>query len=58
MSNECDTCANFTYDEEFQEYFCDVDMDEDDYGRFLSNHRESCPYYCNGDEYRVVRHQM
>jgi hypothetical protein len=24
----------------------------------LSNRHESCPYYCNGDEYRVVRHQM
>lgn len=55
---ECDTCANQIYDEEYEEYICDVDMDEDDLARFLSNRRESCPYYVNGDEYRVVRKQM
>ena len=27
---ECDTCANYTYDEEYEEYVCDVNMDEDD----------------------------
>ena len=27
---ECDTCANFMYDEELEEYICDVNMDEDD----------------------------
>ena len=21
---ECDTCANYTYDEEYEEYVCDV----------------------------------
>ena len=28
--NLCETCAYYVYDEEFEEYFCDVDMDEDD----------------------------
>lgn len=54
----CDTCAYFTYDEEYDEYVCDVDMDEDDYGRLVEDHFRDCPYYYNGDEYRVVRHQM
>ena len=58
MSNECDTCANYSYDEEYEEYFCDVNMDEDDMVRFMTDHRNSCPYYRNGDEYLVVRHQM
>ncbi len=56
---ECDTCANYFYDEEQEEYICDVDMDEDDYARlFLGKRKTSCPYYRNGDEYRVVRKQM
>ena len=41
---ECDTCANYTYD--------------DDYVRFITGKWEACPYYRNGDEYRVVRKQM
>ena len=55
---ECNTCANFMYDEELEEYICDVNMDEDDLVRFLSDKRAKCPYYRNGDEYQVVRKQM
>lgn len=55
---ECDTCANFVYDDEEEEYFCDIEMDEDELVRLYTNKYESCPYYRNGDEYRVVRKQM
>jgi len=55
---ECETCANYCYDEEYEEYVCDVNMDEDDFARFLSGRKQACPYYRNGDEYRVVRKQM
>ena len=58
IMSECDTCANYTYDEEYEEYVCDVNMDEDDFVRFMTDKRETCPYYRNGDEYRVVRKQM
>ena len=47
MQNECDTCA-----------YCEIDMDEDEYVKFLTDSHYSCPYYRNGDEYAVVRHQM
>lgn len=56
--NQCDSCNNLVYDEEMEEYVCDMDMDEDDYARLMGSSRNSCPYYQNGDEYRVVRHQM
>ena len=56
--NSCEFCSNYVYDEEYEEYFCDVNMDEDDMVRFMTDHRNSCPYYRNGDEYQVVRHQM
>ena len=55
---ECDTCANYCYDEEYEEYICDANMDEDDLVRFLGNQKNGCPYYRNGDEYQVVRKQM
>lgn len=55
---ECESCANYTYDEEYEEYVCDVNMDEDDLMRFMSDRHQQCPYYRNGDEYAVVRHQM
>ncbi|MCR5546183.1 MAG: DUF6472 family protein [Lachnospiraceae bacterium] len=56
--NTCDTCNNLVYDEEYDEYVCDVNMDEDDYGRLVSGGFRECPYYQDGDEYKVVRHQM
>ena len=54
----CDTCAYLIYDEYYEEYVCDVNMDEDEYGRLASDSHYICPYYKNGDEYRVVRHQI
>ncbi len=56
-SQACDTCENYTYDDEEQAYFCDKDMDEDDYGRVVAGKYKTCPFYRNGDEYQVVRHQ-
>ena len=41
-----------------ESYYCDVNLDEDEYYRFISTEYKECPYYRNGDEYRVVRHQM
>ena len=54
----CETCARYYYDEEYEEYICDADMDEDDYVRLMSSRLKECPYYSDGDEYKVVRHQM
>ena len=56
--NSCEYCANYTYDEECDEYYCDVNLDEDEYYRFVSSDYKECPYYRSGDEYKVVRHQM
>ncbi len=55
--SQCEDCAYLYYDEEYGDYVCDADMDEDDYGRLVANSRESCPMYVDGDEYKVVRHQ-
>jgi len=54
----CDTCAYYMYDEDYEEYVCDASVDEDDFVRLMESGFKSCPYYTNGDEYRVVRKQM
>ncbi len=54
----CENCAYYIYDEEIEEYVCDVNMDEDDYARLVHSRYRNCPFYKNGDEYAVVRHQV
>ncbi len=58
MATRCEECANFAYDEEYDEYLCQINLDEDEVARFYSDAHYNCPYYRNGDEYAVVRHQM
>lgn len=33
-ATSCDYCANYVYDEESESYYCDVNLDEDEYYRF------------------------
>ena len=37
MQAACDTCAYYSYDEEYECYICDMDLDEDELVRFLSD---------------------
>ena len=53
----CDTCAYLAYDEEYDEDICTMNLDEDDLARFYCYDAKQRPYYRNGDEYAVVRHQ-
>ena len=50
----CESCGNFIYDEEFEEYYCQMELDEDEYGRLVSNSNYKCPYFIFNDEYKVV----
>ena len=54
----CESCMYYQYDEEYEEYFCDVNLDEDEMERFLRDGFRNCPYYRLEDEYRTVRKQM
>ena len=58
QNTSCDTCAFLEYDEDDEAYYCSMDMDEDDYVRLVSGHYRECPYFVDGDEYKVVRHQI
>lgn len=54
----CETCANYIYDEEFDEYYCQMNLDEDEYGRVMFESEYRCPYYRFGNEYEVVWKQI
>lgn len=54
----CESCMYYCYDEEFDEYFCEINLDEDEYVRFLSGSATHCTYYRLEDEYATVKKQM
>ena len=54
----CEDCLFYEFDEDFQDYICSADMDEDDYAHMLQESGRQCPFWRSGDEYAVVRHQM
>lgn len=53
----CENCSNYVYDDETDTYYCDVSLDEDERGRFLTGNTKNCPYFDFYDEYKIVRKQ-
>lgn len=58
MRNDCETCVNYVYDEDYEESICTVNLDEDELVCFMEDSHYCCPYYRLDDEYAVVRKQM
>jgi len=56
--DRCELCMNYEYDEEFDCYTCDMDLDQDDMERFLRGNNRECPFFRQGNEYQIVKHQM
>lgn len=54
----CDTCVNYVYDDDYECYCCEMNLDEDEFARFMADAMRDCPYYQLDNEYLVVRHQM
>ncbi|HCM13578.1 MAG TPA: hypothetical protein DHW85_10400 [Lachnospiraceae bacterium] len=54
----CDYCINYSYDEDFNYYICEMNLDEDEMSRFISGNFASCPYFQFNDEYKIVRKQI
>lgn len=54
----CESCTYYIYNEDYESYVCDKNMDEDEYIRLMTDSYFQCPFYRNGDEYAVVRKQM
>lgn len=55
--NECDTCWYYDYDEEYDEYYCMMYLDEDEVYRLNAIPHAHCPYYRQGDDYTLARRQ-
>ena len=55
--SKCESCAFYNLDEEYDDYVCDMDLDEDEMARFLASDADSCPYWRPGDEYLTARKQ-
>jgi pyruvate-formate lyase-activating enzyme len=53
----CEYCSNYVYDEDYEYYVCDMDIDEDDMVRLAQGRSFSCPYFRFDDEYQIVRKQ-
>lgn len=56
-SELCESCWHYDYDEEYDEYYCTMDLDEDEVVRVMASPNRQCPYYRQGDEYYLARRQ-
>ncbi len=54
----CESCIHFVYDEDYGDYACEVDLDEDEMLSYGYGVRRDCPYYQYKDEYINVRKQI
>ena len=54
----CDNCAYYVYDEDYDCYECEINLDEDEMEKFLSYSDFECPYYNPYDEYKIVNKQI
>ncbi len=55
--SQCESCANYYFDDELEEYCCDISLDEDEMMRFLTTSNYHCPYFRLDDEYGIVKKQ-
>ena len=55
--SQCDTCWYYDYDEEYEEYYCMMDLDEDELYRIYTSPNNHCPFYRQGDDYTLARKQ-
>ena len=51
--SSCDICMNYTYDEDYECYTFEVDLDEDEMAHFMQDTYYNCPYFQMGDEYKM-----
>ncbi|MBQ7016739.1 MAG: hypothetical protein IJN10_07290 [Firmicutes bacterium] len=58
MADHCEECMHYTYDDEYECYICEMDLDQDEMEQFMRGNFKNCPFYEYGDEYKIVRKQM
>ena len=50
----CEYCSNYVYDEDYEYYVCDINLDEDEMARFMSYSDWDCPYFQMVDELSLI----
>ena len=55
MDNICEQCLYYGYDDEYEDYCCMANLDEDDIAKMYSSNR--CAYFRRGDDYTIVNKQ-
>lgn len=53
----CELCSHYVYDDEYDYYCCEINLDEDEMYRFLQGSTDDCHYFDAYDEYKIVRKQ-
>lgn len=56
--SQCNMCAYYVYDDDYGDYICEMNFDEDELSRYLQfGNKYNCPYFHLGDDYAVARKQ-
>ncbi|MCQ2770685.1 MAG: DUF6472 family protein [Clostridia bacterium] len=53
----CEDCEHYIMDEE-GDYYCDVNLDEDEEEKMRTQGTKTCPYFKFYDEYKSVQKQI
>lgn len=53
----CEDCQYYIYDDEYDCFVCEMELDEDEMVHFLTGDFSNCPYYHRGDDYTLARKQ-
>ncbi len=53
----CESCIHYLYDEDWKDFVCTIDLDEDEASRLRERGDAACPFYRFRDEYLTVRKQ-
>lgn len=57
MAANCEDCWFWDYDEQEDEYYCRMELDEDDVYRISTDRQGQCPYFRQADDYYLPRRQ-
>ncbi len=53
----CEDCMYWDWDDEYEEYACNLAFDEDEMVKVLHSAERRCPYFRFYDEYKSVQKQ-
>ena len=56
QGNNCESCAYYLYDEDYECYVCDMDLDEDEISEYITEHFEGNCLIAVGDEDLIKIH--